>query len=280
MIALALGVAACGKDKEAQQPLVFGKAAEPVGPLSKVKFGMSDVELAKAAPEFDLSCGMECEAKAIVGDREYTVTLTAVDRQVIEMSVYVAQQKLDTLTSAWGMGVPGDDNRFYYANADQTIRAQVSENDRKDGFHLTYDRLLPVERVIDKATWHVGGVAVLGKSGEDVRAAALAKGYELGEGYTFELPPTMQGAYTSRVEYTVVAGAVARYEVSLAAKTPEAKDQVLAALKTTLGEPTIEKDVLDKDILVYAKEPRVSVRDLGIGSLILTVEQPGVVIPE
>jgi hypothetical protein len=280
IIALSFVVAACGNDREPKRPLVFGKAAEPVGPLATVKFGMSDLELTKAAPQFDMKCGMECEATAVIGDRDYTVTLTAVDRQVTEMRVYVSDQKLETLTAAWGPGVQGEDSKLYWANADRTIRASVTENDRKDGFHLTFERLTTIDRLVDKSTWSLTGIPMLGTSGEAVRQAALAKGYELGSGEDFEMPPTMHGAYSTRVSYKVVGGAVVMYEVALAAKTPAARDAVLAELAASLGEPTIEKDVMDKDILVYAKDPRVTVRDLGIGNLYLAVEQPGVVIPE
>ena len=279
IIALSFVIAACG-DKDPKRPLVFGKAAEPVGPLAKVKFGMSDIDMVKVAPEFDMKCGMECEATAVIGDRDYTITLTAVDRQVTQMRAYVSDQKLETLTAAWGPGVPGEDSKLYWANADRTVRASVTENDRKDGFHMVFDRLTTIDRLVDKSTWSLNGIPMLGKSGEQVREAALAKGYELGTGEDFEMPPTMHGPYSTRVSYKVVGGAVVMYEVALAAKTPAAKDAVLAELKASLGEPTIEKDVMDKDVLVYAKDPRVTVTEGGIGSLYLAVEQPGVVIPQ
>src|SRR5207237_7789632 len=82
----------------------FGERAEPFGPLAKITFGMTDIQVVDKAPEFTLDADA---GRATVGEIDFTVRTVSVARVVHRMRALFRETKPDAVTKAWGPGTPG-----------------------------------------------------------------------------------------------------------------------------------------------------------------------------
>ena len=274
---VALGVlliATVSCSKSADGPGALGKPAEPFGALTKLKFGMTDVELVEVVPEFKVECLSKCTAKAKIGQIEYRARLLDVSRRVSEMSATFYDVKPDALIARWGAGtrvkydgVGSDGEIVFYSNAARTMRAWISwmtlgrGHDDKTVITTVHLRpLVPLETLIDPKRWTVAGIELLGRSIGDIRQAATAKGYD-SEYDRIMVPPTELGTMETSVYLSEADGVVTRYWTYLPTdRLPDAKATILATLEKTFGKPTPAADGTDGELVYPTTGQRVTSR--------------------
>lgn len=270
--------------------LFTSKVPELPAPLAALKFGMTEEEIKKAAPDIE-AYGKSKEFKDtylgyyVPDDKK---TLQSV-RVVVEAEG-VSLEKL--LTAAWGEPKRGENlgnPKLFWFNPEKEIRASIDTGYGKEK-EVQFDPYLPAKKLLGEGKEKLGieTTPLLGATVEDLQknyaqylevmtkeqAEEQRKQIEkmagqnldalgaAGPSTNLDLLPTEYGSSFTRINPTFEGGKMVRYRVGIAFEQfPPAKDEILALLKAKWGEPKEQEEYGQKQWLFNAAAPKVIVKD-------------------
>jgi len=283
-------------DKPEATAAFFGTKIGPLGPLAKLKMGMTQAEVKAAAPEFFNAKGSDQLVDAPVKDLAYGVSFLDGRVNSFRISNLGKGDYRPAIAKAWGPGIDAKDeiDRAETVWFDpQTHWRAVAEAPTTIGGSITIMQYLPAADLLgpDPVAFAAFPKPLLGATADEVRAGypqyfesqtkeqldASAKKAEdeaksmgvananLGRasaGLTdLKLPPTeWDGMYTSvLLLFDDTTHKVREYHFTITDKNaPGAKEATLALFKKKWGEPKVKKSYKEQ-LIFHAKAPAITI---------------------
>lgn len=286
-------------DKAAEKPtgptkdpkeLFSAKVPELPGPLAKLKFGMTEDEIKKAAPEVE-AYGASKEFKdTYLGYYVPDDSKKLQSVRVVLEGEGVSLEKI--LVAAWGepkRGTELNNPKLFWFNPDKEIRATLMTGYGKEK-EVQFEPYLPAKKLLGEGKEKLGieTTPLLGATPADLQknypqylevltkeqAEEQRKRIEklagqnldaLGDATAstnLDLLPTEYGSTFTRINPTLEGGKIVRFRVGIPHEPfPPAKAEILALLEAKWGKPKEQEEYGRKQWLFNAAGPRVLVED-------------------
>lgn len=267
------------------------KVPELPGPLAKLKFGMTEEEVKKAAPELEDGYSKSKEFKETwLG---YYVPDDKKKLQSVRVVVEAEGVELEKLlVAAWGepkRGTELDKPKLFWFNPEKELRATMSLGYGKEK-EVQFEPYLPAKKLLGEGKEKLGfeTTPLLGSSYADLQKnyaqylevltkeqaekqranieKMMGKKLDvLGDAVAstnIDLLPTEFGNNFTRVNPTIENDKIVRFRVGIDHEPfPPAKDEIFAMLEAKWGKPIEEEKYGRKQFVFNAAAPRVVVED-------------------
>jgi hypothetical protein len=268
--------------------LFTAKVPELPGPLAKLKFGMTEEEIKKAAPE------VEAYGKSKEFKDTYLGYYVPDDKKALQSVRVVVEgdgvslEKI--LVAAWGepkRGTALGNPKLFWFNPEKEIRATIDTGYGKQN-EVQFEPYLPAKKLLGEGKEKLGieTTPLLGATPEDLQknyaqylevmtkeqAEEQRKRIEkmagqnldalgaAGASTNLDLPPTEFGSSFTRINPTIEGGKIVRFSVGIPFEPfPPAKDEILALLKAKWGDPKEQEEYGRKQWLFNPAAPKVIV---------------------
>ena len=283
------------KEAEVKDPAtLFAKGPPDLpGPLAKLKWGMPEEEVKKAAPELEDGYSKAKEYK----DTYFGYYCPEDTGKLQSMRVVVEAEGADLekiLTAAWGAPKKGEDlgkPKLFWFNPDKKIRATIQQGFGKEK-EVQFEPYLPYAELLGEGKetlgFEVADKPLLGASYDDLQkhygqwleglskeeAEKQRKQIEkmtgkdlsaLGDAVAstnIDLHPTEFGSSFTRVHPKLEEGKITEFRVGIDWEPfPAAKDEIFEAIKGKWGAEPKEEEDLGRKQFVFNDKPKVVVRE-------------------
>lgn len=241
--------------KQALTAAWFGKAVALPGVLAKVKIGGAYDEALKAAGADSSGDLPESEFEGV----RYGISKD--NNVVTEVNLWLPQAMKPRLVEAWGEGkeiTSKNSVTTAWFNPETGIRATYSNQSSGDDAYLRFERYLPLAKFLGEGKQ----IAVLAQPLIGLTPDAAAKAYPeypYRNGLSLTLPPTEWELGETDLVWYSPSGTIESVSFQISYKgRPEAKNEILAAIKAKWGEPKGEDK--DSNAAIYNEaDPRIVV---------------------